>query len=231
MQLTVSRPDLLDAINRVIGGVEKRQTMPILGNLLLEADGDRLQLTGTDLEIQLESECLADITQPGGTTVNARKLHDIIRAIPAESQIVMRQEDGFVIVQAGHSVFRLGCLPADEYPRMEATTEEHRLVLGQNRLRAMLEKTQFSMAQQDVRYFLNGLLFEVSAERIRCVATDGHRLALAETDSQQSIEETLRIIVPRKMVMELMRALDRDDESPVELLVSTQQIELKLAHQ
>ncbi|RRQ23177.1 DNA polymerase III subunit beta [Guyparkeria sp. SCN-R1] len=231
MQLTVSRPDLLDAINRVIGGVEKRQTMPILGNLLLEVDADQLKLTGTDLEIQLESECPVDAPQPGRTTVNARKLHDIIRAIPAESQIVIRQEEGFVIVQAGHSVFRLACLPADEYPRMEATTEEHRLVLGQDRLRAMLDKTQFSMAQQDVRYFLNGLLFEVSPERIRCVATDGHRLALAETDSQQSIEETLRIIVPRKMVMELMRALDRDDNSPVELLVSTQQIELKLAHQ
>jgi len=231
MQLTVNRPDLLDAINRVIGGVEKRQTMPILGNLLLEVDTDRLKLTGTDLEIQLESETPAQVGQPGRTTVNARKLHDIVRAIPAESQIGLRQEEGFVILQAGQSVFRLACLPADEFPRMEGTTEEYRLVLPQSGLRALLEQTQFSMAQQDVRYFLNGLLFEVSPERIRCVATDGHRLALAETDTEQTVGETMRIIVPRKMVMELMRALDRDDESAVELMVSTQQIELKLAQQ
>ncbi|MFW5953844.1 MAG: DNA polymerase III subunit beta [Guyparkeria sp.] len=231
MQLTVNRQDLLDAINRVIGGVEKRQTMPILGNLLLEASDHALQITATDLEIQLESGTPIEVQQPGRTTVSARKLHDIVRAIGSEAPIELRQEDGFLILRSGQSVFRLGCLPADEFPRMEATAEEHRVVLPQNHLRLLLEKTQFSMAQQDVRYFLNGLLLEVAPNHIRCVATDGHRLALAETDSEQSVADTLRIIVPRKMVMELMRALDRDDDTPIDLLVSSQQIELELARQ
>lgn len=231
MQLTATRQDLLDAINRVIGGVEKRQTMPILGNLLLEAHSQGLKITATDLEIQLESEGIAQTRQEGLTTVNARKFHDIVRAIPADADIELHQENGFVVVNSGQSVFRLACLSADEFPRMESTAEEHRLVLPQNRLRALLEKTQFSMAQQDVRFFLNGLLFEVGPEGIRCVATDGHRLALAETESQQAVEDTLRIIVPRKMVMELLRALGRDDQTTVELLVSNQQIELKLPAQ
>jgi DNA polymerase-3 subunit beta len=231
MQLTVNRHDLLEAINRVIGGVEKRQTMPILGNLLLEAGDDDLHITATDLEIQLESSANVQTVQPGRTTVNARKLHDIVRAIPPESPIDVQLEDGFLILRSGQSVFRLGCLPADEFPCMDRTAEEHRLRLPQNELHLLLERTQFSMAQQDVRYFLNGLLFEVAADRIRCVATDGHRLALAQADSQQAIEDQLRIIVPRKMVLELMRALDRDNDTPVDLRVSNQQIELELEHQ
>jgi len=231
MQLTVNRQDLLEAINRVIGGVEKRQTMPILGNLLLETSNDDLRITATDLEIQLESGTPVQTGQPGRTTVNARKLHDIVRAITPDAPIDLQLEDGFVILRAGQSVFRLGCLPADEFPRMDNTAEEHRIQLAQNQLRLLLERTQFSMAQQDVRYFLNGLLFEVAPEHVRCVATDGHRLALAETDTEQSVSDSLRIIVPRKMVMELMRALDRDEETPVELRVSNQQIELELDRQ
>lgn len=231
MELTASRPELLDALDHVIGGVEKRQTMPILGNLLLEVADDYLKLTGTDLEIQLESGCPVKVDQPGETTINARKLHEIVRALPSESQIRLRQENNSIVVQAGQSVFRLGSLPADEFPLMEDTTEEYCLAIPQSYLRSLLEKTQFSMAQQDVRYFLNGLLLEMSPERIRCVATDGHRLALAETDHEQAIGETMSIIVPRKMVLELMRALDRDDETAVELAISNQQIELKLGQQ
>lgn len=219
MKLTLSREALLQPLQAIAGVVEKKQTMPVLSNVLLIAEEDQLTLTGTNMEVELVSRVdNIALEQPGRITVPARKLSDICRSLPEEATITLSVEGERMKVKAGASQFTLSTLPAEHFPNVEDDAESFRLSLPQGELRHLLEATAFAMAQQDVRYYLNGLLMEVSESLLRAVATDGHRLAMATLSVETGIDATRQVIVPRKGVQELMRLLD-DVVTTVELVI------------
>ncbi len=226
MNFRVSRDALLQAIAQVIGGVEKRQTMQILGHIYLSLDEGVLTLLTTDLEIQLRTRLMVEMGAAGATTVNAKKFADIVKMAPDGSDLALKLHDGWLEIDAGRGKFRLATLDADSFPRMSAEgAAESAFEIPQNALYRLIEKTQFSMAQQDVRYFLNGLLFDQQADGLVTVATDGHRLACARLPGVMSAEPR-QVIVPRKMVMEMQKTVSRDSGDPVRLTLRDQQIEL-----
>ncbi len=208
MQTTIKREDLLGPLQQVIGAVERRQTLPILGNVLLKSTGGDLSLTATDLEIEMVAGIDSDATDDFQTTLPARKLLDICKALPDGSTIDFKIDENRVSLTSGRSRFTLAALPARDFPGLDEIEAQHSFAIERNRLKSLFDKTSFAMAQQDVRYYLNGILMEVIADKVRLVATDGHRLALAETDCETGVDEERQIIIPRKAVLELSRLLD-----------------------
>ena len=182
MKIIAKRESILGPLQAVIGVVERRQTMPILANVLLSAKGDRLSVTATDLEVELVATSEVDVQRPGEVTVPGRKLLDICRALPDGVEITLTLEGERMTVRARKSRFTLSTLPASEFPTVDEINAQQTLKVPQTDFKRLLDKTHFSMAQQDVRYYLNGLLLETSAKALRTVATDGHRLALCEVD-------------------------------------------------
>ena len=212
MKLQVGRNELLAALSAVIGVVERRQTLPVLSNFLMETRDDELIVTGTDLEIELEARARVQNLAPGRATLSARKLFDICRGLPEGAEIQIDVSGDKALLKSGRSRYSLSCLKADEFPAMGRLAEGRELAVTRKQLRNLIERTQFAMAQQDVRYYLNGLLLEITPKRVRCVATDGHRLAMSEVLTDTGFAENLQVIVPRKAVLELMRLLDVSDE-------------------
>lgn len=227
MKLQVGRNELLAALSAVIGVVERRQTLPVLSNFLLELRDDELIVTGTDLEIELEARARVQNLAPGKATVPARKLFDICRGLPEGAEISLEMNGEKAQLKSGRSRYSLSCLKADEFPALGRVVDGKALQLPYNQLRALIERTQFAMAQQDVRYYLNGTLFEVDTHRVRAVATDGHRLALSEVEAETGIGERLQVIVPRKAVLELQRLLNATDDL-AQIRISATQIEVDL---
>jgi DNA polymerase-3 subunit beta len=218
MKLTISRESLLTPLQSIAGVVERKQTMPVLSNVLLVAEDNTLTLTGTNMEVELVGRITpVHVNQPGQITVPARKLSDICRALGDEAPIEMNLEGDRLHLRCGASHFTLSTLPAEHFPNVEEDAEGFRLELPQRDLRAMLDATAFAMAQQDVRYYLNGLLLEVDGEYLRAVATDGHRLAMSYVAAATGITEPRQIIVPRKGIQELVRLMD-DVETPLTLV-------------
>lgn len=213
MKLQVGRNELLSALQSVIGVVERRQTLPVLSNFLLETKDDELVVTGTDLEIELESRARVQNLAPGRATVPARKLFDICRGLPEGAEISLDFSGDKAALKSGRSRYSLSCLKPEEFPAMGRLAEGKKLTLPRKDLKNLIERTQFAMAQQDVRYYLNGMLLEVTAKRVRTVATDGHRLALSEVACDTGFKEPLQVIVPRKAILELLRLLDTGDEN------------------
>jgi DNA polymerase III subunit beta len=213
MKIQVGRNELLSALSAVIGVVERRQTLPILSNFLLESRDAELVVTATDLEIELESRAQVQNHQPGRATVPARKLFDICRGLPEGAEISLDIAGDKATLKSGRSRYSLSCLKADEFPAMGRLKDGKVLKLARGELKSLIERTQFAMAQQDVRYYLNGTLLEVNSKRVRCVATDGHRLALSELGKDTGVKEQVQMIVPRKAVLELQRLLDASDET------------------
>lgn len=211
MQITIQREELVKPLNFVAGVVERRQTLPILSNVMLRQRDGVLAMTGTDLEVEVIVNARTSGGEDGEITVPARKLLDICRALPAQAMIAFRQEKGKLVIKSGRSRFVLLTMPASEFPNLETSQWEWALTLPQGALRRLLEKTQFCMAQQDVRYYLNGLLLEVSGERLRAVATDGHRMALSDAALGQAFVGERQCIIPRKGVLELVRFLEDSD--------------------
>ncbi|MFU8813860.1 MAG: DNA polymerase III subunit beta [Pseudomonadales bacterium] len=213
MKFTTNREALLRPLQLVTGVVERRQTLPILANLLVVAEGGRLSLTGTDLEVELVAvEAGVSITADGSVTIPARKLADIWRSLPEGAEVTVETDGDRAIVRSGRSRFALATLPADDFPKVGSGPGDLELQLPQGQLRSLLDQVSFSMAQQDVRYFLNGMLFEVTRDHTRTVATDGHRLALCTLLVGAGDGERVQVIVPRKGVMELGRLLTDGDE-------------------
>jgi DNA polymerase-3 subunit beta len=213
MKLSISRESLLKALQAVIGVVERRQTMPILANVLVVAKDRGLTVTASDLEVELIADAAVEKTEvPGEITVPGRKLLDITRALDQDATIGIQLDGDRLVVKAGRSRFVLSTLPAAEFPLVDRLEAINRLNLPQADLARLLDKTQFSMAQQDVRYYLNGLLIETSKRRIRAVATDGHRLALCEIPIENQDVTSMQVIVPRKGVIELHRLLGAGQE-------------------
>ena len=214
MKFAVAREALLRPLQLVTGVVERRQTLPVLSNLLISVEGDMLSMTGTDLEVQLVArvQLPAPASAGGEITVPARKLMDIWRALPEGADVEFSLDEARAVLRSGRSRFQLATLPAAEFPSIDEGATELELSLAQEQLRHLIERTSFSMAQQDVRYFLNGMLLEVEAEHVRAVATDGHRLAMC-TLTPGSGEARQQVIVPRKGVLELSRLLSEGDEA------------------
>jgi len=225
MKLTATREDLLAPLQSVIGVVERRQTMPVLANVLLSARDNRLAITGTDLEVELVAATKVGLEQPGDITVPGRKLVDIFRALPDGVSITLSTEGERMTVRAGRSRFTLSTLPAAEFPVVEEINAAQTLSLPQGEFRRLIDKTHFSMAQQDVRYYLNGLLLETHESVLRAVATDGHRLALCEM-ALPSPGKVGQVIVPRKGVLELQRILGT--EGNVELAIGTNHVRAQI---
>lgn len=213
MQLTISREALLRPLQLVSGVVERRQTLPVLSNVLLVLKGSELSLTGTDLEVELLGRVTVDeVGSEGAITVPARKLLDICKSLAEDAMIDLTLQDSKLLLKSGRSRFTLTTLPASEFPQVEEEPDTFSLQLPQAKLKELLEATSFAMAQQDVRYYLNGMLFEVDASYLRVVATDGHRLAMETMAMDNAISESQQLILPRKGVMELARLLDEQGD-------------------
>ena len=213
MKFTISRDALLKPLNLVAGVVERRQTLPILANVLLVLEGDQLALTGTDLEVELVGRVkLAKPGDSGEVTVPARKLVDICKSLPEGADIDFTAQDSKVTVKSGRSRFTLATLPAREFPNVEDSMGTHQFTVKQGQLKRLIDRTGFAMAQQDVRYYLNGMLWEIKANQMRVVATDGHRLALCTLPGKVEAGDDTQVILPRKGVLELQRILGNEDQ-------------------
>ena len=212
MHFTIQREALLKPLQLVAGVVERRQTLPVLSNVLLVVEGQQLSLTGTDLEVELVGRvALEDAAEPGEITVPARKLMDICKSLPADALIDIRVDEQKLLVKAGRSRFTLSTLPANDFPTVEEGPGSLTFSLVQSKLRRLIERTSFAMAQQDVRYYLNGMLLEVQTGILRAVATDGHRLAMCSMDAAIEQDGKHQVIVPRKGILELARLLTEQD--------------------
>ena len=217
MHFVIAREKFLNPLQMVSGVVERRQTLPVLSNVLLVLKGSELSLTGTDLEVELIGRVEVDkAKQPGAVTVPARKLLDICKSLAEDAIIEVSLAGSKLTLKAGRSKFTLTTLPADEFPSVNDEPDTFSLSLSQRKLRELLDSTSFAMAQQDVRYYLNGMLFEVAPTYLRVVATDGHRLAMETFDLRNTIGDVQQLILPRKGVMELSRLLADVDE-PISL--------------
>jgi DNA polymerase-3 subunit beta len=212
MKIIAKREAILGPLQAVIGVVERRQTMPILANVLLSAKGGKLAVTATDLEVELVATSEVDVQRNGEITLPGRKLLDICRALPEGVEMTLNLDGERMTVRARKSRFTLSTLPATEFPAVDEINAQQTLKLPQKDFKRLLEKTHFSMAQQDVRYYLNGLLFETSAKTLRSVATDGHRLAFCEVDLPEGGKAGQQVIVPRKGVLELQRILGNEEQ-------------------
>jgi DNA polymerase-3 subunit beta len=216
MKFSVAREALLKPLQAVIGVVERRQTMPILSNVLLVAKEGQLSVTATDLEVELVAQAEVETEAGGEITVSGRKLLDICRALPEGSVLNVSASGEKLAVRAGRSRFNLATLPAAEFPVVDDIKAGQSISVPQEILGRLFDKTHFSMAQQDVRYYLNGLLLETGAGVLRAVATDGHRLALCQAEVDGKLDEQ-QVIVPRKGVLELQRLMSGDGEVNMEL--------------
>ena len=226
MKFSAAREAILSPLQAVIGVVERRQTMPILANVLLSARGDELALTATDLEVELVAKAKVSLQQGGEITLPGRKFLDIIRALPDGASVTVTIEGERATVRSGKSRFTLATLPASDFPTVEDIKAQQSLEIGQAALKRLLDKTHFSMAQQDVRYYLNGMLLEIAGKTLRTVATDGHRLAYCEAELENAAGTAQQVIVPRKGVLELQRLLGT--EGAVELAVGTNHVRAQI---
>ena len=225
MNFKIAREALLKPLQLVCGVVERRQSLPILSHVLLVLDNNRLSLTATDLEVEMVVHARVENGEDGEITLPAKKFLDICRTLPDEAVLDVKIDSGRATVRAGRSRFTLATLPAADFPNIEEIKESDRIEVNETDLKALIEKTKFCMAQQDVRYYLNGLLFEVANDMLRSVATDGHRLALCERASETGIGDTRQIIIPRKGVLELERLLD-DDQGRLTLDIGASHIKV-----
>ncbi|MBW6392909.1 MAG: DNA polymerase III subunit beta [Halomonas sp.] len=224
MRFSITREALLRPLALVAGVVERRQTLPVLSNVLIQVDQEQVALTGTDLEVELIGRTAASqVDVAGAVTVPARKLMDICKSLPDQAELQFSLEDGRAVLRSGRSRFTLSTLPVAEFPNIEDSAGDVELSLPRGTLKHLIDATSFAMAQQDVRYYLNGMLLELRSNLVRTVATDGHRLAVCSRPAEIQVEPARKLIVPRKGVLELVRLLDDSDE-PVTLTLSASHV-------
>jgi len=227
MRFKTQREALLKPLQLVIGVVERRQTLPVLSNLLVVARQDGISLTGTDLEVELVADAEMDVEETGETTLPARKLLDICRTLPEQAELEITVDGERAQLRSGRSRFSLATLAASEFPTVEEINPTLEFTVPQRALHQVIERTQFSMAQQDVRYYLNGLMLEMTPQRLRSVATDGHRLAVCDCPAEIPGAQGQQVIVPRKGIQELARLLEDSDE-PARVVIGSNHIRLQL---
>jgi DNA polymerase III subunit beta len=223
MQIKINREVLLKPLTNVSSIVERRHTLPILSNLLLQAKNNNIQLTATDLEMQISLNIESKFSGELSTTISAKKLLDICRSLPEAVDIDMASTDSRITVKAGKSRFNLQTLPAADYPVMTKVADSNTSIqISQIALKKLLKQVEFAMAQQDIRYYLNGLLLEVNDNKLNIVGTDGHRLSFTSTTLNKNYEKT-EVILPRKTVVELIKLLD-DSENEVNIELNAGQV-------
>lgn len=223
MKFKIQREAFLKPLQQIIGVVERRQTLPVLGNILVQTSDQGLTLTATDLEVELVAQVGLEISAGGETTLPARKLLDICRTLPEEAWLEVQVDQERATLRSGKSRFTLATLPASDFPVIEELKSVQAFKFPQRDLKELIERTHFSMAQQDVRYYLNGLMLELDKKGIRSVATDGHRLAMCEMAAKTGVSDSQQVIVPRKGVQELLRLLE-GDEAEVEIQLGSNHI-------
>jgi len=227
MKIQIEQERLIKALAQIIGVVEKRQTLPILGNVYLKLSAGELVLIGSDLETEITTRIDKVKGEDGEITVSARKLFDICKALASDAVISLELDGSKMVVKSGKSRFTLQTLPALDYPVLDATSWKHEFSITQKELNHLLTKTSFSMAQQDVRYFLNGMLLEIKPQKICAVATDGHRLAKSELNNLDIKINLLQCIVPRKAVLEISKFLDAESDKPVQIKINAGHISIQ----
>lgn len=229
MQFIVSRENLLKPLQQVCGVLSSRPNIPVLNNVLLQIHADHLVITGTDLEVELSTQTeLLRSSQQGSFTIPAKKFLDICRSLPEGAEISVSFEEDRAIIKSERSKFNLSTLPAEEYPNLTDWQSEVDFTIEQSTLRRLIDATQFSMANQDARYFLNGMKFETEGNLLRTVATDGHRLAVCTIALEQDLQNH-SVIVPRKGVLELARLLENTD-LPARLQIGTNNLRIELGN-
>ncbi|WP_169566645.1 DNA polymerase III subunit beta [Sneathiella limimaris] len=235
MKLTIERSTLLSALNHVQSVVERRNTIPILSNILLSAENGMLGLVATDLDLAINEQVPADIQTPGAITAPAHLLYDIVRKLPDGSQVELdyQSADGRITVRAGRSQFALSCLPKDDFPIMETGELPHSFTLTSKELKRLIDKTRFAISTEETRYYLNGVYLHAAKNEgipvLRAVATDGHRLARVETPMPTDAENIPGVIVPRKAVNELRKLID-DSEGDINISLSDNRICFNFDH-
>jgi DNA polymerase-3 subunit beta len=212
MKLTIDRNALMRALSHVQSVVERRNTIPILSNILMEAEGDRLSLTATDLDIEAKDSAEASVKKAGAITAPAQTLFDVVRKLPEGSEVALDLSDGKLAISAGRSKFGLPTLPASDFQTMAKEDAPVKFEIEAAELRRLIDKTRFAISTEETRYYLNGIYLHhakgAKGNVLRAVATDGHRLALAETEAPKGSASLKGVIVPRKAVAEARRLLD-----------------------
>jgi DNA polymerase-3 subunit beta len=233
MRITIERAHFLKSLNHVQSVVERRNTIPILSNVLLQAAEGKLLLTATDMDIEVVESVAADVTRAGATTVSAHTLYDIVRKLPegAQVQLELAETDGRLVLSAGRSRFQLQALPKDDFPAMSAATLPHVFMLSVQELTALIDKTRFAVSTEETRHYLNGIYVHAQGDKgkvlLKAVATDGHRLARFELPAPKGSGDIPGIIIPRKAVNEVRKLLE-DAESEVEVSLSDTKIRFRL---
>lgn len=212
MKISISRDAILIPLQTANNVIERRQTLPILSNVLMSVKNNTLSLTGTDLEVEIINHCSIENNEEGETTLPARKLLDICKALPEGANIEITIDQERAILKSGRSRFSLSTLAASEFPSIDALISPFEFTVPQKIFKKLIDQTQFCMAQQDVRYYLNGLMLELSNDQMIAVATDGHRLAFCQAAVTLTPGETRQVIIPRKAVSEISRLLEDSDE-------------------
>lgn len=229
MRVTLERSNLLKSLNHVHRVVERRNTIPILSNVLLQAEGDKLALKATDLDLEVNEATIAMTEQAGATTVPAHLLYDIVRKLPdgAEVMLATSPDGNSMSVVSGRSSFKLQCLPQSDFPELTAGSFTHTFGIEAQALKRLIDRTQFAISTEETRYYLNGIYLHAiesdGALKLRAVATDGHRLARAELEAPAGAEGMPGIIIPRKTVAELQKLVDVPD-----LIVSVELSDAKI---
>lgn len=228
MQFTITREQLLKPLQQVCGVLSSRPTLPIINNILLETNSKQLSLTATDLEVELttQAELFEAVKKAEKFTIPAKKFLDICRSLPEDSVISIQFEEDRALIRADRSKFNLATLPASEYPNLMDWSPEVDFTIDQSTLARLIDATQFSMAKDDARYFLNGMKFETEGNLLRTVATDGHRLAVCTMPLSQELS-THSVIVPRKAVVELARLISGGEDA-VRLEIGTNNLRVSM---
>ncbi|MEN8709171.1 MAG: DNA polymerase III subunit beta [Paracoccaceae bacterium] len=232
MKISIERNSLLKAVAQAQSVVERRNTIPILANVLIEAEGANVEFRATDLDIEVVDKVAAMVEQAGSTTVNAVMLHDIVRKLPDGAQVTLSEDkdSGRLSIAAGRSHFALATLPREDFPIMASSEYETEFTTQAVVLRRLFDKSKFAISNEETRYYLNGVYMHVSdsdgGQVLRCVATDGHRLARIDADLPAGASGMAGVIVPRKTVGELRKLLESDD---VEISVSVSETKVRFA--
>jgi DNA polymerase-3 subunit beta len=218
MKITIERAALLRSLGHVQSVVERRNTIPILSNVLLKAENGELALTATDMDLEIVESVPAEIAQAGSTTAPAHTLYDIVRKLPDGSQVELDSsgDNGLLTLRSGRSNFKLGCLPVEDFPQMSGGDMAHRFTLAASDLRNLVDRTRFAISTEETRYYLNGIYLHATKSRageaempvLRAVATDGHRLARVEIPLPDGASGIPGVIVPRKTVLEIRKLID-----------------------
>jgi len=231
MKITVERGAFLKALGHVQSVVERRNTIPILSNVMLEAGKGRLKLSATDLDIEIVESLPSDVLRNGAATAPAHMLYDIVRKLPEGAQVqaeLLAQEGGRLAISSGSVRFELACLPKEDFPQMAAGALPHRFRLGVDDLKRLIDKTRFAISTEETRFYLNGIYLHAAKEgkkaTMRAVATDGHRLARLELELPDGATDMPGVIVPRKTINELRKLLD-DAEGAVDVSLSDTKIQ------